>query len=304
MTESPPTTPRTDEARAELIAAARAAAAGLAAEDDGVRLTLARFARASGISKYRVQTVFGNWGALCAAAGLEPTLWRTRVPDEDIFIALRDHFKAHGGIGTRNRFERGFRYSENIISRRWGSWDAVLAAFGEWARENEPDFPHIPPPPPARRGGRVLAAERGAATGSQISHAPLGPHDPLGLHAPLESKSGPRAARAGGAPLGFRALAYAPVNEQGVVLLFGMVAGELGYVIETVATGFPDCTARRRVSGERWEPVRIEFEFRSKSFALHGHDPAGCDVVVCWRHDWPDCPLEVLELEPVLADLA
>ena len=22
----------------------------------------------------------------------------------------------------------------------------------------------------------------------------------------------------------------------------------------------------------------------------------GCDLIVCWRHNWPECPLEVLEL--------
>jgi hypothetical protein len=82
-----------------------------------------------------------------------------------------------------------------------------------------------------------------------------------------------------------------------------MAASELGYTVETVATGFPDCTARRRVSGGLWESVRVEFEFRSKSFHDHGHDPAGCDVIVCWEHDWPACPLEVLALRPAVAAL-
>jgi hypothetical protein len=106
-----------------------------------------------------------------------------------------------------------------------------------------------------------------------------------------------------GEPLGFRALLFAPVNEAGVVLLFGMVAAELGYRIETVAPGFPDCTAKRRVAEGRWESVRIEFEYRSRAFRDHGHDPAGCDVIVCWRHDWPDCPLEVLALNEAVVAL-
>ena len=65
----------------------------------------------------------------------------------------------------------------------------------------------------------------------------------------------------------------------------------------------PDCTARRRVAGGRWESVRIEFEFRSRSFREHGHDAAGCDVIVCWEHDWADCPLEVLALRPAIGAL-
>jgi hypothetical protein len=43
----------------------------------------------------------------------------------------------------------------------------------------------------------------------------------------------------------------------------------------------------RHADVELGRRVRIEFEFRSKSFHDHGHDPAGCDLVVCWKHDWP-----------------
>jgi hypothetical protein len=30
----------------------------------------------------------------------------------------------------------------------------------------------------------------------------------------------------------------------------------------------------------------------------HGHPLTGCDVIVCWRHNWDKCPdhIEVLEL--------
>jgi len=50
-----------------------------------------------------------------------------------------------------------------------------------------------------------------------------------------------------GNPIDFRGLRHEPVNEQGVVLLFGMLAKELGYLIESVQNGFPDCEAKRRV---------------------------------------------------------
>jgi len=86
-----------------------------------------------------------------------------------------------------------------------------------------------------------------------------------------------------------------PVNEQGVVLLFGAMAKELGFVVERIGTRFPDCVAARKVGGE-WKTVRIEFEFVSSRF---DHDPAGCDLVVCWEHDWKGCPVEVMELKGV-----
>jgi hypothetical protein len=30
------------------------------------------------------------------------------------------------------------------------------------------------------------------------------------------------------------------------------------------------------------------------------HDLKGCDMIVCWEHNWPECPLEVLELKQYL----
>jgi hypothetical protein len=46
--------------------------------------------------------------------------------------------------------------------------------------------------------------------------------------------------------------------------------------------------------------VKIEFEYESKNFLLHQHVISECDVIVCWRHNWPGCPLEVVELESAM----
>lgn len=92
-----------------------------------------------------------------------------------------------------------------------------------------------------------------------------------------------------GAPLD-----YAPDNEQGVVFLFSHLArSRFGLRVERVQGGFPDCVAylgRKR--------VRIEFEYRSRNFAVHRHDPKKCDWVVCWIHDWTAPPnrLRIVEL--------
>ena len=109
-----------------------------------------------------------------------------------------------------------------------------------------------------------------------------------------------------GNPTRFRGLRHEPVNEQGVVLLFGMLAKELGYLVESVQTGFPDCEAMRQITPERWQRVRIEFEFESRNFRDHGHPSTGCDVIVCWRHNWAECPenIEVVELSRIIKSLA
>ena len=102
--------------------------------------------------------------------------------------------------------------------------------------------------------------------------------------------------------INFRGLVYAPLNENGVVFLFGKIVDDLNMYIEEIKPGFPDCIARRFV-GKGWERVAIEFEYSSSNFKAHGHDPANCDIIVCWEHDWPQCPLEVIELKSEIQSL-
>jgi hypothetical protein len=92
-------------------------------------------------------------------------------------------------------------------------------------------------------------------------------------------------------------MAFAPENEMGVVSLFSAMARKLGFVIAWIGSIFPDCEAFREVEPRRWQRVIIEFEFQSRNFLTHGHDPAKCDLIVCWEHNWPESPLEVLELK-------
>jgi hypothetical protein len=92
-------------------------------------------------------------------------------------------------------------------------------------------------------------------------------------------------------------LTHEPVNEMGVSMLFAMMARDLGFILEAIQPGFPDCRAKMEVLPGRWQDVRIEFENDSRSFAEHGHDPKGCDMIVCWRHNWKACPKEIMVLE-------
>lgn len=99
-----------------------------------------------------------------------------------------------------------------------------------------------------------------------------------------------------------RGLLWQPGNEQEVVVLFGMLLQQLPIplIIDQVRTEFPDCLAFRSDTGE---PIRIEFELFSSSFRSHGHDPSGCDLIVCWENDAPPGGgLEVLALAEVVRE--
>lgn len=54
-----------------------------------------------------------------------------------------------------------------------------------------------------------------------------------------------------GRPLTASAVACAPINELGVVCLFGAMAAELGFFVLRVRAGFPDCEALRKADGDR-----------------------------------------------------
>ncbi len=105
-----------------------------------------------------------------------------------------------------------------------------------------------------------------------------------------------------GSIINFRGLVYSPVNEQGVVFLFGRVLEDLNMYIEEVRTKYPDCIARR-YTGKGWEKTYVEFEFLSSNFITHEHEPKECDVIICWEDDLTEAQkkqlagIEIIELK-------
>jgi hypothetical protein len=102
--------------------------------------------------------------------------------------------------------------------------------------------------------------------------------------------------------INFRGMLYAPLNENGVFLLFGKVAEDLNMYVEEIRPEAPDAIVRR-FTGKGWERLRVEFEYRSSQFRQHGEDSDRCDLIVCWEHDWADSPLEVVELRDRIREM-
>jgi hypothetical protein len=48
----------------------------------------------------------------------------------------------------------------------------------------------------------------------------------------------------------------------------------------------------------KWFSLRVGFELRSSDF--RGREPDACDFLVVLEHDWPACPVRILELHQVL----
>jgi len=251
--------------------------------------TLSRpeFTSKSDISTWQIYKYFDSWNEAVEEAGLIPHTEKERIGDADLFREMKDVFVKFGGVCTRTKFDKLCRYSVDVYKKRFGKWKDILLAFKAWLKESGEDFPflnQLPSPTESHKAEEdILTKKRMIETASW---------DSLGT-------------MTYGSFLNFRGLQHAPINEQGVVFLFGMVCFELGFVVESVRTSYPDCEAKRRVNRKRdeWERVRIEFEYYSSHFRDHGHDPKGCDVIVCWQHDWPECPLEVIELKTAIQSI-
>jgi hypothetical protein len=96
-------------------------------------------------------------------------------------------------------------------------------------------------------------------------------------------------------------LVCAPVNEFGVIFLFGALAEQLGFQVLRIQGQYPDGEALRVMAENRLQRVKIEFEYESRNFLRHGHKASKCDLIVCWEHNWPDAPLEVIELRAAVS---
>ena len=248
------------------------------------------FMARSGISAYSVTRCFECWNDAVRAAGLRPNTWNVRAEDRTLLEDWGRQVRRNRGVPTFHAYRRKGKYDPSTLERRFGPWSKVPKAFRKFAKRKR-EWADVLALLSVRKRKRTLERKQESASPTSPSKA---------QHAPRGDRP------AYGNPTNFHALRHEPVNEQGVVLVFGMLAKELGFLVEAVQQGFPDCEAKRQIGPERWQRVNIEFEFESRNFRDHRHPLNGCDVIVCWRHNWDDCPkhIEVVELSSVVKSLA
>jgi len=247
------------------------------------------FIARSGISAYFILRSFRGWNDAVRAAGFSPNTLNVRVEDQALLEDWGKQVRRNRGIHPRHTHLRQGKYDASTIERRFGPWSKLPEAFRKFAkgkREWSDVLALLPVPKPNKNPERKPYSASFASSNTK-QRLPLGDRPAYGN------------------PIDFHGLRHEPVNEQGVVLLFGMVAKQLGFLVEAVQKGFPDCEAKRQIAPERWQRVNIEFEFESRNFRDHRHPLHGCDIIVCWRHNWDECPkhIEVLELSSAVKSL-
>jgi len=244
------------------------------------------------ISRRQVRRHFGSYTQALKECNLESRATGgggQRLTLEQLFVDWARVVQRLRKAPSMGEYEMLSKYTTGPLVRRFGSWRQVPHGLKQFAE------------------GRGLAEEwkselelvsmggiaRDGNAGTVMAPAPV----------PAIWPPAPFNRPAYGPPLWPGPLAYGPVNEIGVVFLFGVLAWNLGFVVHRLQTEFPDCEALRRVGEERWQLVRIEIEYESRNFVKHLHKASGCDLIVCWRHNWPECPLEVVELKGEIAKI-
>jgi len=225
---------------------------------------------------------FGSWEQACQLAGLQPMRRPTQgVTQDELFYNLRMVHDALGKLPRQQDMKASAlsRYGTSPYLRRFNNWNTTIEAYLRWraAREHPEVSQQRPLSPPPQR--------------------PRPPQQPeVSSHAHNDTY---------GAPMDFRGMRHEPTSRDGVLFLFSKVHQELGIIVEHLRMGgYPDCeTLRQDPQTKRYTKCLIAFEVNSAAFQRHLSRKERCDLLVCWEHDWPGCPIEVLSLKDAITKL-
>ncbi len=258
-------------------------------------LTIGRYCKLTRFSTTQVYYWFPEgWSTVLEQAGITDRAFSKRhTPEHELMAEIDRVAQRLGKTPSWHQFRRlrSRKYSLNEFRRCFGPRASIMRRYRDWKAKN--------PRAVATTQAPDHALEHPAACDApDASRGILSRHIRKRRAAIL--KVAPRCTLLG-RPFAYRGMLHEPVTEIGVVHAAGVLWQEAGLVIIRMSTGYPDCDALIRVPGspEAWQRVRVEFELRSSHFRRHRHDPAGCDLIVCWEHDWPECPVEVLALRPL-----
>jgi len=239
--------------------------------------------RLGGVKRLDLRKHFGTFERLRRECKLEREPKQKKLDMERLFHDWGRVAREVKRLPTMKDYEQQGEYSTRPYVERFGRWANVPAGMKRYAEEHGFGEDWLD----------VLV---------QVKHNSerrlAGPMTFAGQYARTVPGNGTY-----GVPILCGALVFAPTTENGVLFLFGAVADKLGFLVLRVQQEFPDIEAMRMVGKDKLQRVRIELEQESKNFLKHGHDPNGCDLIVCWEHSWAECPLEVIELRKVISNL-
>ena len=252
------------------------------AAEQGEAPTLMKFLETGKLTSRAFRKQFATYNDALEQAGLKRQGAGHPVPMKTLFEDWARVVRRLGKIPTVSEYDRFGKHCAKPFQLRFGGWPQVPTALQVFAEkegltEEWKDVMEVVSAYQERTLGVALTSETREAWSSRTRV--------------FEDKP------IYGPPLVPPALAHAPTNEMGVVFMFGMLAERLKFVVTRLQSDFPDCEAMHEMEPDVWQRLRIEFEYESRNFLKHMHPPTGCDLIVCWVHNWRECPLPVLELK-------
>lgn len=258
-----------------------------------------------------VKYYLGSWNQALKDADLkltneeEPSEKGSKISDDQVLLDLVRIYEETGEVPTTALIDNLGKYSEKIYKKKWGNLSDAFAL----AKKRFPERFQTSKKKDFRVSLEDIeeSLEYYDTSKQTVNIKEKGMDDKKIKFIPqtIKPKGTSEKQKFFGEPIDFRGLRFAPINKQGVVYLFGLVSSELGFLIDSFRPEFPDCEGKRclDIEDNRWEYVRIQFEYNSSDFQEFQARQNECDIVICWKHDWDSCPLEVLELSSVIAYL-
>lgn len=264
-----------------------------------------------------VKYYLGSWEQALKQAGIETTTGgdskkkgktengeEKRVFDEDsLLLELIRIYEDTGEVPTTLSVDSDGKYGEHIYRKRWKSLSDAFAEARKKFPEKFNQFQQKTDSVSISDAEASLEQYNGKGDfreKEEEREARMDDQKIRFIPQTIQPKESRKKTRTVGESMNFRGFTHAPAEKKGLIYLFGMIAHEMGFVVESISPEFPDCEGKRCIDLEnnRWEHVRIQLEFRSSDLKDRNMIENDCDLVICWSHDWSGCPVEVLELKP------
>jgi hypothetical protein len=253
--------------------------------------TRAEALRLTGLSRHVITAKFLTYQNALIECGIYKPGNKLQV--DELFQDWATVARRLGKVPSLAEYRKHARYCHGPLVKYFGGWRHVPAGMLQHGRaqQMEREWPEVMQllawyvePGPGGAGVRR----------KQLPPGPAMPKPRVALDQPIY-----------GAPCFslVTPLAMAPTTENGVIFLFGAMARDLGFMMIRIQVGFPDGEGFREVEPGRWQLKKLEFELESRNYVTHGHPVGGADILVCWKHNWPESPLEVVELQNLVPKL-
>jgi hypothetical protein len=228
------------------------------AANGGERIGYRDFLIASGMKQRDIFHHYSRWQEALCGAGFNFKPYHRPVSPGALLAEWGAVVRKLRRLPTQAEYRIHGPREGTLVGRQFGSWLNMPAAFRHFARRKCKVKCNRKP----KRNEWADTLELLDSLPKEATR-PATTSRPRFVREPRTPKAPPRKMRDRpeyGELLDIPALRHAPVNESGVIYLFGILAERLGFTVKHMQNDFPDCQAMRR-TGRRgcWQEEVLSF---------------------------------------------